>query len=170
MPELPEVETVRLGLNSVLAISETPTIVGGEVLLSSTIAGCSQEFFLSSLRGQSLMAWHRRGKYLLCELSNGGWLGVHLRMTGRLLWKDRQSQDSLTPHTRVRLFLSGDRELRFDDQRTFGKMWFVPPNIPVSEVISGLKSMGVEPLSSAFTTDYLQQKLYSKHRAIKQPC
>ncbi len=167
MPELPEVETVRLGLNSVIAISETPTIVGGEVLLSSSIAGCSQEFFLASLRGQSLMTWHRRGKYLLCQLSGGGWLGVHLRMTGRLLWKDRQSQDPLTPHTRVRLFLSGDRELRFDDQRTFGKMWYVPPNIPVSEVISGLKSMGAEPLSSTFTTDYFQQKLRGKHRAIK---
>jgi formamidopyrimidine-DNA glycosylase len=166
MPELPEVETVRLGLNSVIATSKTPTVVGGEVLLSSTIAGCSQEFFLSSLYGQSLVAWHRRGKYLLCELSNGGWLGVHLRMTGRLLWKDRQCQD-LSPHTRVRLFLDGDRELRFDDQRTFGKMWYVPPQVPVAEVISGLKSMGAEPLSAEFTSEYLQQKLHSKQRAIK---
>jgi len=167
MPELPEVETVRLGLNTVVALSETPTIVGGEVLLSSTIAGCSKEFFLSSLKGQSLIAWHRRGKYLLGQLSGGGWLGVHLRMTGRLLWQEGKQQEPPSRHTRVRLFLTGDRELRFDDQRTFGKMWYVPPELPVATVISGLKSMGAEPLSAAFTTEYLQQKLHRKQRAIK---
>ncbi len=167
MPELPEVETVRRGLNSVIASRETPTIIGGEVLLPSTIAGCSREFFISALRGQSLGSWQRRGKYLLCQLSGGGWLGVHLRMTGRLLWQDGKNPDPVGKHTRVRLFLTGDRELRFDDQRTFGKMWYVPAHIPVGEVISGLQSMGAEPLSAEFTPEYLAERLQCRHRAIK---
>jgi formamidopyrimidine-DNA glycosylase len=165
MPELPEVETVRRGLNSVIALQETPTIVGGEVLLPGTIAGGSKEFFLSGLQGQALVTWHRRGKYLLCQLSRGGVLGVHLRMTGRLLWQS--SKNPVGKHTRVRLFIAGERELRFDDQRTFGKMWYVPPAIPVTEVISGLKSMGAEPLSAEFTPAYLQHKLHRSHRPIK---
>ncbi|MEY3329335.1 MAG: hypothetical protein RLZZ115_2218, partial [Cyanobacteriota bacterium] len=55
------------------------------------------------------------------QRTSGGWLGVHLRMTGQLLWVN--PQDPLQKHTRIRLFFAENRELRFVDQRTFGKIW-----------------------------------------------
>ena len=103
MPELPEVETVRRGLNEMTLGFE---ILGGEVLLARTVAHpLFLADFLAGLRGSAIAKWHRRGKYLLAELTQNhhpaGWLGVHLRMTGQLLWL---AQDSpLQKHTRLRL-------------------------------------------------------------------
>lgn len=82
MPELPEVETVRFGLNQVTL---NQPIAGGEVLLDRTIAHPVADRFISGLQGFSISQWHRYGKYLLAKLSPIGWLGVHLRMTGQLL-------------------------------------------------------------------------------------
>ncbi|MFN3925898.1 MAG: DNA-formamidopyrimidine glycosylase [Pseudanabaenaceae cyanobacterium] len=163
MPELPEVETVRIGLNKLL--SPSPLITGGEVLLASAIATGTGDSFLAQLQGQSLSSWQRRGKYLLGSLLGGGYLGVHLGMTGRLLVCARSL--AVGKHTRVRLFLADQRELRFEDQRTFGKMWFLPGGIAVERVIPALQSMGAEPLSPEFTADYLAHKLAKSQRPIK---
>ncbi|MDQ2097661.1 MAG: DNA-formamidopyrimidine glycosylase [Tychonema bourrellyi B0820] len=97
--------------------------------------------------------------------SQTGWLGVHLRMTGQLLWVN--SDEPLPKHTRVRLFLEGNQELRFVDQRTFGQMWYVPPETEVSSVITGLKVLGPEPFSAQFSVPYFAQKLHRRARPIK---
>lgn len=168
MPELPEVETVRQGLNQVTLGQE---IQGGDVLLDRTIAHpLSVGEFLAPLKNITITHWHRRGKYLLAELtksnpSDVGWLGVHLRMTGQLLWLDRE--DPLQKHTRVRLFFQGSRELRFVDQRTFGKMWWVPPQAVPESIITGLKNLGPEPFSAEFSLEYLVGKLKNRQRSIK---
>jgi formamidopyrimidine-DNA glycosylase len=190
VPELPEVETVRIGLDQVTI---DKTIKGGEVLLARSIAyPFSVAEFLEGLTNTQLQQWQRRGKYLLGKLVNSqqqsqGWLGVHLRMTGQLLWFDQggtQASSSASPkastqetpeftqnpihkHTRVRLFFADNQELRFVDQRTFGKIWWVPPDLEPSEIISGLRSMGAEPLEAEFTVDYLAARLHKRHRAIK---
>ncbi|NJP09977.1 MAG: DNA-formamidopyrimidine glycosylase, partial [Leptolyngbyaceae cyanobacterium RU_5_1] len=73
MPELPEVETVRRGLNQ---ITRYQTIQGGDVLLERTIAHpSSMQEFLAGLKGAAIAQWCRRGKYLLAELvrGNGEW-------------------------------------------------------------------------------------------------
>lgn len=173
MPELPEVETVCRGLNAVTPHRE---IVGGDVLLHSTIAHpISAADFLTGLQGCAIDRWQRRGKYLLAELTRfsnnppksipAGYLSVHLRMTGQLLWC--HSGDKLPKHTRVRLFFARERELRFVDQRTFGKMWWVPPNLEPLEVISGLRKLGPEPFSEAFSVEYFAGQLQKRHRSIK---
>lgn len=169
MPELPEVETVRLGLNQ---LTLNQNICGGEVLLERSIASpVSVAAFLAGLKGKRFVQWLRRGKYLYAELENvegdtfGGWLGVHLRMTGQLLWVNRD--ELLHKHTRIRLFLVGNQELRFVDQRTFGQMWWVPPELKVEEVITGLKVLGTEPLSEDFSREYLAQRLRKGQRSIK---
>lgn len=174
MPELPEVETVRQGLNQVTL---GQIIEGGEVLLSRTIAHpAAIEGFLAGLQGTAIANWHRRGKYLLAELVRpdpaspaanrpGGWLGVHLRMTGQLLWLTPELP--LQKHTRVRLWFVGNRELRFVDQRTFGQMWWVPPGNALVAAIPGLATLGPEPFSEAFSVDYLIQALCSRQRSIK---
>ncbi len=179
MPELPEVETVRQGLNQMTLAQE---IVGGDVLLDRTIAPpVSVEDFLNNLTGVQIAEWHRRGKYLLAELKTAqkspqaaGWLGVHLRMTGQLLWIEPEA--TLQKHTRVRLFFAEKssqpnrdavRELRFVDQRTFGRMWWVPPKTDLEAIVTGLKNLGPEPFSGEFSLDYLAKKMQAKRRAVK---
>jgi formamidopyrimidine-DNA glycosylase len=208
VPELPEVETVRRGLNQVTLNQE---IEGGDVLLDRTIAyPFSVSEFLAGLKYATITSWHRRGKYLLAQLSKsdreesrggreaeagdhtrtGGefsssisvknssptspaspaspassWLGVHLRMTGQLLWLHQD--DPLQKHTRVRLFFPNKRELRFVDARTFGQMWWVPPSVPRESIITGLKQLGPEPFSADFSVEYLARKLHNRQRSIK---
>ncbi|BAZ26241.1 formamidopyrimidine-DNA glycosylase [Kalymmatonema gypsitolerans NIES-4073] len=180
MPELPEVETVRRGLNQLTLNQE---ITGGDVLLERTIAyPFSVDEFLTPIKGSAISTWHRRGKYLLAELTsspsspslphsltpssplNGG-LGVHLRMTGQLLWLHQD--EPLHKHTRVRLFFRDERELRFVDQRTFGQMWWVPPGVPPESIITGLGKLAVDPFSPEFTVEYLALKLQNRRRPIK---
>ncbi|GAA6620478.1 DNA-formamidopyrimidine glycosylase [Scytonema sp. NUACC26] len=181
MPELPEVETVRRGLNQ---LTLNQKIIGGDVLLHRTIAyPLSPEEFLTAIQDNAIATWHRRGKYLLAELSCStkdkgdkendvssstpcsGFLGVHLRMTGQLLWLHRE--EPLHKHTRVRLFFQSDRELRFVDQRTFGQMWWVPPGKAPESIITGLAKLAIDPFSHEFTVDYLANKLKNRRRPIK---
>lgn len=165
MPELPEVETVRRGLNRV---TRHQPIQGGEVLLDRTIASPAAEF-LAGVQGAEILQWHRRGKYLLAELVQqshaAGWLGVHLRMTGQLLWLPRA--EPLQPHCRVRLWFPEEQELRFVDQRTFGQLWFVPPDQSPEKIMTGLTRLGPEPFSPAFSVAYLQTRLRDRQRSIK---
>ncbi len=176
MPELPEVETVRLGLNQVTC---GPKIVGGEVLLGRTIAFPPEATgFIPGLMGCVIHNWERRGKYLLAELrkadalttlASGGWWGVHLRMTGQLLWVS--PQEPVHKHTRVRVWFQDPAqaqfELRFVDTRTFGQMWWVPPTQARETVVTGLQKLGPEPFSEDFSVGYLRDRLKLTHRPIK---
>ncbi|GBF78882.1 DNA-formamidopyrimidine glycosylase [Aphanothece sacrum] len=168
MPELPEVETVCQGLNHLTC---GQTIRGGEVLLKRTLAyPFSITEFLDNLTNVTIDRWQRRGKYLLGHVKkpsgdSGGWLGVHLRMTGQLLWVNRQ--DPLSTHTRLRLFCGDSQELRFVDIRTFGKVWWVPPTHTPENIIPTLAKLGPEPLSTDFSLNYLIKTLKTRQRPIK---
>ncbi|NJL83102.1 MAG: DNA-formamidopyrimidine glycosylase [Chloroflexaceae bacterium] len=167
MPELPEVETIRRGLASLTAKQE---IRGGEVLLPRSLAyPLSVSEFWEALRGSCFERWERRGKYLLAALGRqdqpAGWLGVHLRMTGQLLWLGRE--EPLQSHVRLRFFVGERHELRFVDIRTFGKIWWVPPDQAPKQIIIGLQALGPEPNDPAFTLDYLARQLQKSHRPIK---
>ncbi len=163
MPELPEVETVCRGLNQ---STSNLTIKRGQVLLKSTIAYPPSVLdFESHIQDKVIVDWTRRGKYLLGKLSEG-YLGVHLRMTGQLLWL---SQDTpLHKHTRLRLFFEKNQELRFVDTRTFGKFWFINDSEILPEtIITGLQKLGLEPFDDNFSVEYLQLKLAKSNRLIK---
>ncbi len=178
VPELPEVETVRRGLQQA---TSNLTIAGGDVLLDRAIAyPQSASDFIAGIRGRTIAEWYRRGKYLLARLdcpdaetpdpgeiapAPHGWLGVHLRMTGQLLWLSRQTE--LQKHARVRLFFPQERELRFVDQRTFGQMWWIPPDTDPAAIVTGLQQLGPEPFSTAFSTDYLVRRCRHRQRPIK---
>lgn len=162
MPELPEVETVRQDLQR---LTLGPRILAVQVLLTRTIAYPAKEIFGQSLIGACFTRWQRRGKYLLGSLDSGAVLGVHLRMTGQLLWV--QGSAPLPAHTRVRLRLEQGWELRFVDPRTFGQMWLVPAGVEPETVIPALQSLGPEPLSPAFSEAYFQASLQKSRRPIK---
>jgi formamidopyrimidine-DNA glycosylase len=163
MPELPEVETVRRGLNQ---LTLGRKIAGGEVFLQRTLAHpFSLEEFYTGITGNSIEIWNRRGKYLLATLDDGSTLGVHLRMTGQLLWVNPEVP--LSVHTRLRFFFEGDKELRFVDSRTFGKIWWIPAGVKLESAITALSGLGREPFDEAFTPEEFYGQCRRSRRNIK---
>lgn len=167
MPELPEVETVRRGLEQ-LTLGQS--IEGGEVLHQRSLSyPLSVGEFWGQITGCTFKAWQRRGKYLLAQLERdsqpAGWLGCHLRMTGQLLWV--QSEERRSPHTRLILGCQSGQELRFVDIRTFGRVWLIPPGVDPPEIMTGLQKLGPEPFAEEFSPAYLHQKLHKSRRPLK---
>jgi formamidopyrimidine-DNA glycosylase len=167
VPELPEVETVRRGLERQVVGFEIARV---EVLRARAIASPPlPELFCSALEGCRVQAWLRRGKYLIAELQrdggDGGYWGVHLRMTGQFLWMSQPQEPCR--HTRVRFWNRQEQELRFVDTRSFGEMWWVPPGEKPETVITGLQKLGPEPFSPAFNPTYLAERLAGSKRPIK---
>ena len=168
MPELPEVETVRRGLE--LQVGRFP--IGETIVCRSRAVAAPKgdpDGFTAALKGCELANWRRRGKYLVANLERdgapAGELGVHLRMTGQFQWLQREERPPCA-HTRVR-FLSENHELRFVDVRSFGELWFVPLGTPTEQVITGLTRLGPEPFSEAFNANYLRKRLKGSSRPIK---
>ncbi|MEN9245110.1 MAG: DNA-formamidopyrimidine glycosylase [Thermostichales cyanobacterium SRBZ-1_bins_19] len=161
MPELPEVETVCRDLNQVLPGQQIRSVL---ILRPQTVAYPDPGGFVRGLVGRRFCLWRRRGKYLLASLDDGSCLGVHLRMTGQLLWL--VADEPLSAHTRLRWLCEGG-ECRFVDQRTFGQVWWVPGGQQPEQVISGLGSLGPEPFDPQFSPAYLQERLQRSRRPIK---
>ncbi|MGH9356043.1 MAG: bifunctional DNA-formamidopyrimidine glycosylase/DNA-(apurinic or apyrimidinic site) lyase [Terriglobia bacterium] len=121
MPELPEVETIRRGLNRRAVGREIRQV---EVLNFWVIRG-NQQVFIQQLEGRRISRVDRKGKLLAFELSKGGeptaHLVVRLGMTGQLTLSPRR--EPLLPHTHVRITLEeGREELRYRDPRRFGTL------------------------------------------------
>ena len=168
MPELPEVETVRKGLENLLNGFLIEKI---EVLKERSIAsyGGSKDF-IKNVQYSYLGNWDRRGKYLIGSLhakerESKGYIVVHLRMTGQ--FKFQKKQNIPCKHTRVRFFDNLGNELRFIDVRNFGQMWYVPPSKSISEIVPGIKRLGPEPFSDDFNSIYLKAFLKNRSRSIK---
>ena len=167
MPELPEVETVRRGLERQTIGFQIARV---HVRRPRAIAAPPlPELFCAALEGCQVVGWQRRGKYLIGQLQrdggNGGHWGVHLRMTGQFLWMSTPQDPCV--HTRVQIWNQAGEELRFVDLRSFGEMWWVPPGEPLESVITGLKRLGPEPFSEAFNPAYLGSRLERSSRPIK---
>lgn len=158
MPELPEVETVRRGLESL--------IVGR--IVKSAVSDTPKSFpnapadIASFLIGSKIIHIRRRAKVLMIDLDNGYTLMVHLKMTGQLVFRDGDvafgaghPSNSLIGElpdksTRVILEFTDGSRLFFNDQRKFGWMKLLPsieiPNIDF------MKKVGPEPLEDNFTS------------------
>jgi len=172
LPELPEVETVRKGLQKRLKGFE---IFQVKVFTERSIASeGGSDLFSSNLKGLTIGNWDRRGKYLLATLlkKDGlnqkkpfGHLVVHLRMTGYFQWI--QQRKSPCKHTRVSFWNNKGSEIRFVDIRKFGQMWYIPSGKEPREVVNGLKRLGPEPFSKSFTAAYLKSCLSGRKRSIK---
>ncbi len=160
MPELPEVETVRRGLQRELPGRE---IRGAEVLWPGSVAAPDADQFRGRLAGQRILGVARRGKYLAIRLEDGEWLLAHLRMTGNL--GVREAGQPTDKFLRVRMALDDGRELRFTDVRKFGRMWLVEGE--ELDDLAPLADLGPEPLDEAFTPARLHATLSARDRAIK---
>jgi len=160
MPELPEVETIRLSL--------LPHVVGMrirdcEILLPKLIKNIAVDKFLELISGRTIQDIERRGKYLIFRLSGGHSMVVHLRMTGQLRFCAEQAPRLRHTHLIVRFALN--QELRYTDIRQFGA-WYLAPDAEIAHV-AGIDRLGIEPLSPDFTEVSLGLLLSTRKRRIK---
>ena len=178
MPELPEVETVRRGLEKKL---KNFIIKKVEICRESTVAyPIDKKDFIEGLHNSLIYKWNRRGKYLIAELKknernnidaneislvNNGVLVVHLRMTGYFTFNNILTNPC--KHTRIRLFDNNNNELRYIDVRSFGQMWWVREGLLPNNIIKGLGTLGPEPFSENFNISYLKKIIVNKKRSIK---
>ena len=160
MPELPEVEQVRISL---LPHIKGKTICKTEVRLPRMIKHPSVPEFMAGVEGKRVTDITRKGKYLTLMLDDGRYIMVHLRMTGALLILPRDLQDP--PFAKIRFSLTGGLNLWFTDIRTFGTLSLCGGSDPWQD--KGYAGLGPEPLSQEFTEEYLKEKLKNSHQMIK---
>ncbi|HKE69831.1 MAG TPA: bifunctional DNA-formamidopyrimidine glycosylase/DNA-(apurinic or apyrimidinic site) lyase [Nocardioidaceae bacterium] len=162
MPELPEVEVVRQGLERHIIQSK---VVGVDVLnprsIRRHIPGAVD--FAARLRGRTLTAVRRRGKFLWIVLDDEDAMLAHLGMSGQLLVQPGDAPDEL--HLRIRFRLADGRELRFVDQRTFGAM-------AISEggaiLPAELSHVAPDPFEAAYDADAVVEDLRRRRTNIKR--
>jgi formamidopyrimidine-DNA glycosylase len=148
MPELPEVEVIRLGL--------LPRVVGRRIRAARITAprltrrAGSPAEVQAGLVGRRVETLRRRGKFLLFGLG-GSTLVVRLGMTGQLLWADDARQLPADRHVHAHLRFAGGGTLAYRDPRKFGEMFLLP-----SDAVEGEIRVGVEPLGSGFTLPALR--------------
>jgi formamidopyrimidine-DNA glycosylase len=160
VPELPEVETIRSDLEPlVVGRAITAVEVDPATLPLLAGAGVSREALAGALVGRRITSLGRRGKYLLFGLHDGSTLIVHLRMTGRLLWRDAVEPEER--FERARITLDDGHHLRWSDVRKFGT-WRV-----VESTEALLASLGPEPIDGTLTFDRFSGLISGRRAAIK---
>jgi formamidopyrimidine-DNA glycosylase len=155
MPELPEVETVRRGLEPLLVGATIRNVQVQRHDLRTPIP----TDFAWRLNGSRVLAIRRRAKYLLIDTSSVTVLS-HLGMTGT--WR-LAAIGNERPHDHCYLELADGRRLAFRDPRRFGQLDFVAPG----DVHPSLARLGPEPLSADFNVEYLRERLRARRQAVK---
>ena len=172
MPELPEVETVRLGL--------APVLVGNSFASVEQRRGDLRfplpKHFAERLRGRTVDALDRRAKYLLARLDDGEVLVMHLGMTGRFsidtangksieLGEFEDEQKPAPKHEHIVFHLADGTAVRYSDTRRFGLMDLIPGATLTAHAL--FKGLGIEPLGPDFTAHWLASRLKGKATSIK---
>jgi formamidopyrimidine-DNA glycosylase len=188
MPEMPEVETIRRDLASCLVNKKITSVR----ILSEKSALPDAAFFKNNLVNRKIIKIERRGKLLIFALapqrSKPGYLLIHLKMTGQLIYLDKKheiagghsvgrkndfDQSGLTSsvggelphkHTRAIFSFSGGGRLFFNDLRRFGYLK-VTDEAELDRIIKN--NYGPEPLTESFSASYLQNILAGKRTKIK---
>ena len=175
MPELPEVETVRLGLQ--------PAMEGFRLTDVETRRGDLRvpfpKDFVARTKGRAVMSLRRRAKYILADLDSGETLVIHLGMSGRMSVYSEGEQRRIGSyvydkapegagsgkHDHVVFETEEGTRIVFTDHRRFGLMTLIDTlKLDEHRLFDGL---GVEPLSKAFDAAYLTRALKGKKTPIK---
>ncbi|HZP08412.1 bifunctional DNA-formamidopyrimidine glycosylase/DNA-(apurinic or apyrimidinic site) lyase [Methyloceanibacter sp.] len=177
MPELPEVETVRRGLEPILIGNAFARVEQRRKDLRFPLP----KRFSERLEGRKIEALDRRAKYLLVRLDDGEVLVMHLGMTGSFSI-DHANGVSTSParegrqarataredgakHEHIVFHMRDGTAIRYSDARRFGLMDLVQAEKLSSHAL--FKGLGIEPLSSSFTPEWLAAKLKGKKTSIK---
>ena len=171
MPELPEVETVRRGLQ--------PVMEGAKILRAEArrkdLRFPFQKDFVARLQGQTVTGLGRRAKYLMADLASGDVLLMHLGMSGS--FRVQKGEGSTTPgefhhprsedraHDHVVFHMSSGAAVVFNDPRRFGYMKIIARNELEDEPL--LQGLGPEPLGNEFNADMLARACHNKKTSLK---
>ena len=159
MPELPEVETVRRGLEQLIVGA---TITGSTIgNFPGVIGALDHATFTTLLVGSRIEKITRRAKYLFLETDGAAIVQVHLRMTGRLLVTTTDQPPVRFEY--LAIHLDGNRDLRYGDQRKFGRVTLIDS----SDYSLLSKRLGPEPLSRQLTGKSLQAEMTRRTGKIK---
>ena len=171
MPELPEVETVRRGLQ--------PAMEGSKIIKAEArrkdLRFPFQKDFVARLEGQTVTGLGRRAKYLLADLGSGDVLLMHLGMSGsfRLIEGDKAKAPGKFHHPRsedrthdhVVFHMSSGAAVVFNDPRRFGYMKIIARSALQDEPL--LKGLGPEPLGNEFDAAMLARSCANKKTSLK---
>jgi formamidopyrimidine-DNA glycosylase len=171
MPELPEVETVRRGLQ--------PVMEGSKIIKAETrrknLRFPFQKDFVARLEGQTVTGLGRRAKYLMADLGSGDVLLMHLGMSGS--FRVVKDEDQTTPgkfhhprgveraHDHVVFHMSSGAAVVFNDPRRFGYMKIIARKALDEEPL--LKGLGPEPLGNEFDAAMLAHSCANKKTSLK---
>ena len=171
MPELPEVETVRRGLQPAM---EGAKIVKAEARRKD-LRFPFQKDFVRRLEGQTVTGLGRRAKYLMADLGSGDVLLMHLGMSGsfRVLKHDEKIEPGTFYHARgenrahdhVVFHMSTGAAIVFNDPRRFGYMKVIARKALEDEPL--LRGLGPEPLGNEFDADMLARSCANKKTSLK---
>lgn len=171
MPELPEVETVRIGLSQFLPKKQVAKVTFDWPKGFPNAASDVQAFLV----GAHIAEVRRRAKVLLIDLDTGYTLVIHLKMTGQLVYRDGSQRfgaghpnhslvgDLPDKSTRVVFTFSDDSKLFFNDQRKFGWVRLLPTT--EVENLDFFQKVGPEPLAADFTADDFIARLMRRSKS-----
>lgn len=185
MPELPEVENLRLGLEKyILNQKITEVVVNKPKLVSGkgNIRVASKkkvDEFINGLIGEKFISVERRAKNLIFKLTNNKILIAHLKMTGQFVYKNNKSKNEVVgghpievsekilpnKHTHI-IFTMASGTLFFNDTRMFGYVLYYP-NQKKFDQQNHFENYGIEPLSKDFTLKYFSNAIKNKSGNIK---
>ena len=173
MPELPEVETVRRGLQ--------PVMEGAKILTAEArrkdLRFPFQKDFVARLTGQTVTGLGRRAKYLMADLGSGDVLLMHLGMSGSFRIETANDTNAMTPgefhhprgkdaaHDHVVFHMSSGADIVFNDPRRFGYMKIIARNALDAEPL--LRGLGPEPLGNEFDAKMLAHSCAGKKTSLK---
>ena len=173
MPELPEVETVRLGIAPAL---EGRTITHAETRRGDLRRPFPRDF-AARLKGRKVIGLRRRAKYILADLDSGETLVIHLGMSGRMTVQAEgaaarrigtyvhETADGVGKHDHVVFDTDAPARILFNDHRRFGLMDLI--ETATLEDSKLFRDIGIEPLSPGFNAKHLAASLDGKKTPIK---
>jgi formamidopyrimidine-DNA glycosylase len=167
MPELPEVETVRRGLEPAM----TDAVIASARVNRPDLRWPFPPGMADRLTGQRVLALRRRSKYILADLSSGETLLVHLGMSGRILISGDplgqfvHDHPAAEKHDHVVLDMANGARITFNDPRRFGAMDLMATDNTEAHPL--LARLGPEPLGNQFDEPYLAAALAGKNTPIK---
>ena len=175
MPELPEVETVRMGL---LPVMEGHRFTHVETRRGDLRVPFPNDF-AGRLTGRKVMRLRRRAKYILGDLDDGETLVIHLGMSGRMsvhvgghakklgnyVHDMGEASIGADKHDHVVMDTDAPARIVFNDHRRFGLMLLIDTGELEQHKL--FKGLGVEPLSEDFTATFLREALKGKKTPIK---
>jgi formamidopyrimidine-DNA glycosylase len=173
MPELPEVETVRLGLEPVLTGRSFVRVEQRRPDLRFPLP----ERFAERLTGRRVLRLDRRAKYILVHLDWDEVLAVHLGMTGRLIVSNGGPERDLTlgqyvyehgkdaKHDHLVFTMSSGAVVTYNDARRFGYMTLIPEGKLANDAF--FAGLGVEPLGNGLNGPYLAERAFGKKVDLK---